>query len=200
MSGNCLVLRMIYTLPLRPLMAAKNHFPPISLRVSTLTIHKKPFRTTLILEGEVDLCIRWLAILCAHSIFLPVAFLSFFFSMSIETALRSQWNLPMNIFDLMTLTLTSELDLDILPLDLHAKIQVRMTVRSAVRVRQTHRQTHTYDVKTITPVTSETRGVIICSVIYGVMLRHLNNRQNPLDKKQEIRRGELSLLSKRCTP
>ena len=45
-------------------------------------------------------------------------------------------------FDLVTLTF--ELDLDILPLDLHAKIQVRMSVHSAVRV-VTHRQD---DVKT----------------------------------------------------
>ncbi len=36
--------------------------------------------------------------------------------------------------------MTHELDLDILPLDLHAKIQVSMSVRSAVRVL-THRRT-----------------------------------------------------------
>ncbi len=39
------------------------------------------------------------------------------------------------------MTLTYELDLDILPLNLHAKIQVGMIVRSAVRVRRTY--THT---------------------------------------------------------
>ncbi len=58
------------------------------------------------------------------------------------------------------MTLTYELDLDILPLDLHAKIQVCMSVRSAVRVvtdGQTDGQTH--DVKTITPDTSQTWGV-----------------------------------------
>ncbi len=41
-------------------------------------------------------------------------------------------------------------------LDLHAKNQVRPSVRSLVRV-VTHRLTH--DAKTITPVASQTRGV-----------------------------------------
>ncbi len=51
------------------------------------------------------------------------------------------------------MTLTFELDLDILPLDLHAKIQVRMSVCSTTRV-VTHTQTdrQTDDVKSITPV------------------------------------------------
>ncbi len=56
------------------------------------------------------------------------------------------------------MTLTYDLDLDILPLDLHTEIQVRMSVRLAVRVvtdRHTHR--HTDDVKTITPNTSQTQ-------------------------------------------
>ncbi len=51
------------------------------------------------------------------------------------------------------MTLTFTLDLDILPLDLHAEIQVFMSVRLAKRVvthGHTDRQTH--DVKTITPV------------------------------------------------
>ena len=51
------------------------------------------------------------------------------------------------------MTLTFQLDLDILLLDLNTKNQVRMSVRSLVRVvtdRQTHTQTD--DVKTITPV------------------------------------------------
>ena len=48
------------------------------------------------------------------------------------------------------MTLTFELDLDILPLDLHAEIQVCTSVRSAVRARHTHRQND--DAKTITPV------------------------------------------------
>ncbi len=54
------------------------------------------------------------------------------------------------------MTLISELDLDILPLDLQAEFQVRMSIRSAVRVvTHTHTQTHTHtnDVKTITPIT-----------------------------------------------
>ena len=42
--------------------------------------------------------------------------------------------------------LTSKLDLDIHPLDLHAQIQVCMAVRSDGRL-----VTHTDDVKTITP-------------------------------------------------
>ncbi len=46
------------------------------------------------------------------------------------------------------MTLTYELDLDILPLDLHTKIQVRMSIRVAGISRRTHR--HTHDVKTIT--------------------------------------------------
>ncbi len=60
------------------------------------------------------------------------------------------------------MTLTLELDLDILPLDLHAKIHVRMSVRSAGIARQTDGQTHTQtnDVKTITAITSETWGVM----------------------------------------
>ncbi len=50
-----------------------------------------------------------------------------------------------------------DLDLDILPLDLHTKNQVRVSVRSAVRVvthtdTGTVRHTYTDDVKTITPI------------------------------------------------
>ncbi len=48
------------------------------------------------------------------------------------------------------MTLTFKLDLDILLLDLHAKIQVCTSARSAVRARQTDRQND--DAKTITPV------------------------------------------------
>ncbi len=51
--------------------------------------------------------------------------------------------------DLWPVTLTFKLDLYILPLDLHAKIKVCMSVRSAVRARHTHRQND--DAKTITP-------------------------------------------------
>ena len=47
------------------------------------------------------------------------------------------------------MALTYKVDLDILPFDLHAKIQVRTSVRSAMRVI-TDRQTHARDVvKTI---------------------------------------------------
>ncbi len=49
------------------------------------------------------------------------------------------------------MTLTFELDLDILPPDLNAEIQVRMSVRYDMRV-VTHTHTQTHDVKTITPV------------------------------------------------
>ncbi len=41
------------------------------------------------------------------------------------------------------MTLTYELDLDILPPDLQAKIQVLMSVRLADRVRRTHTHTQT---------------------------------------------------------
>ena len=59
------------------------------------------------------------------------------------------------------MTLTYELDLDILPLDLHAKIQVCTSVRLGFIARRTdgHTDTQTQDVKTITPDTSETWGV-----------------------------------------
>ncbi len=56
------------------------------------------------------------------------------------------------------MTLPNELDLDILPLDLRAKIQVCMSVRSRVRARHTGGRTdgrtdgQTDRVKTITPV------------------------------------------------
>ncbi len=48
------------------------------------------------------------------------------------------------------MTLIFKLDLDILPPDLHTKIQGCMFVRWALRARQTH--THTDNAKTITPV------------------------------------------------
>ncbi len=78
---------------------------------------------------------------------------------------------PKNVFwpsdlDLWPLTLIFELDLDILPLDLHAKIQVRMSVRSARRVvththTHTDRHTHRHTVpKLLHP--SLTRGVMKC--------------------------------------
>ncbi len=72
--------------------------------------------------------------------------------MSINKALRSQWNVP--FFYLATLTY--KLDLDILPLDLHAKIQIRTSVRSAGIARRTDRQTN--DVKTIRAIKSYNPG------------------------------------------
>ncbi len=54
------------------------------------------------------------------------------------------------------MTLTFRPDLDILPLDLHAEIQVHMSVRSALSVvTDTNTHTQTHDVKTITPVADE---------------------------------------------
>ncbi len=50
------------------------------------------------------------------------------------------------------MTLTFKLDLDILPLDLHAEIQVCTSVRSAVRARHTHTDRQNDDAKTVTPV------------------------------------------------
>ena len=58
------------------------------------------------------------------------------------------------------MTLSYELDLDIPPFDLHHEIQVRMSIRLAVRVvTDTHINTQTDDVKTITPDTSLTWAV-----------------------------------------
>ncbi len=54
----------------------------------------------------------------------------------------------------------SALTLDRFLFDLHAKIQVSMSVRSAGRVRRTHTQRLKDDTKTITPITSETWDVI----------------------------------------
>ncbi len=59
------------------------------------------------------------------------------------------------------MTLTYKLDLDLLPLDLPAKIQVCMSVHSTVTVRRADGRTdrQTDDAKTITPITSEMWGV-----------------------------------------
>ncbi len=59
------------------------------------------------------------------------------------------------------MTLTYKLELDILRLDIHAKIKVCMYVCLARRVRRTHTDRQTHDVNTITPDTSETWCVII---------------------------------------
>ncbi len=67
------------------------------------------------------------------------------------------------------MTLTYKLDLGILPLDLHAKTQIRTSVRSAVRVvkdRHTHRQTD--DAKTITTDTSEMWSINIWPMCFTI--------------------------------
>ncbi len=58
------------------------------------------------------------------------------------------------------MTLIYRLDLDILPLDMYAKIQVRMSVYSAGR--ETDGQTD--DAKIITPIMSEMWGVKIYEI------------------------------------
>ncbi len=55
------------------------------------------------------------------------------------------------------MTLTYKVGLDILLLDRHTEIQVCMSVRLALRVVT---DTHTDDVKMITPDTSQTWGVM----------------------------------------
>ncbi len=73
------------------------------------------------------------------------------------------------------MTLTFKLDLDILPFDLHTEIQVCMSDRLAMRV-VTHRHTHTHtdNVKTIIPGTSQTWGVMIFhSPLHRIHLIHL---------------------------
>ncbi len=85
--------------------------------------------------------------------------------------------------------LTYKSDLDTLPFDLHAKIQVRTSVRLAVRVvTDTQTDTQTDDVKTITPDTSQTWGVIIvfanallllaqCSITSTLALCQIKNKE-----------------------
>ena len=70
------------------------------------------------------------------------------------------------------MTLTFELDLDILPLDLHGEIQVHKSVRSAVRVRQTDRITQ--DAKTITPVADAGCNYYIFNV-WSYRYSHVND-------------------------
>ena len=66
-----------------------------------------------------------------------VIFLSFFFDRSIKDGM-SQWT----SCDLHLWPMTYKFDLDFLALDLHAKIQVHTSVRSAGIVRQTGRRTY----------------------------------------------------------
>ncbi len=76
------------------------------------------------------------------------------------------------------MTLTFELDLDILPFDLHAEFQVRTSVRSDVRVvTDTHTDTHT-DTQTMSkllhPPLSLTRGVKIDFESFNLKLSSQN--------------------------
>ena len=58
------------------------------------------------------------------------------------------------------MTLTYKLDLDIVPFDLHAKIQVHMSVRLAVRVvTDTHTQTDNVTMSKLLHPTRQRRGV-----------------------------------------
>ncbi len=96
-----------------------------------------------------------------HTVFLPVLFLSFFFRRFKDKAgTQESIKCPRGHFlTSWPLTLTFKLDQHFLPLDLHAKIQVRTPVCLAVKV-VTHTDRHTDDVKTITTDTSEMWGVI----------------------------------------
>ena len=58
------------------------------------------------------------------------------------------------------MTLTYKLDLDILPLYLHAEIQVNSVCLFGRECGNRHTDTHTDNVKTITPDTSQTWGVM----------------------------------------
>ncbi len=71
------------------------------------------------------------------------------------------------------MTLTYKLDLDTLPLDLHAKNKDCLSVRSSA-IMVTDRQTlrHPADVKTITPITSETWGVMNSPLVFLFVHQH----------------------------
>ena len=72
-----------------------------------------------------------------HVVFLPDLFLSFFFGWLSEMNAHFLTSWPW----LWPMTFTYKLDLDILPTDFHAKIQVCTTVRSAAMARRTDRHT-----------------------------------------------------------
>ncbi len=64
------------------------------------------------------------------------------------------------------MTLTFELDLDVLPLDLHTKIQVCMSVRLAVRVvTHTHTDTQTYGLRRLV---THTDVCYLCATSYSM--------------------------------
>ncbi len=87
------------------------------------------------------------------------------------------------------MTFTFKLDLDILLLDLHVKIQVCMSVRSADRVRRTDGRTdtrtdrHADHAKTITPITSEKWGV---KIVFLVILYSLLKQNKSLGVTKKI--------------
>ena len=86
-----------------------------------------------------------------------LVFLSFFFCMSTDMALGGQWNVPTNIFwncdlDIWPKTFTYGLALNILPLDIHAKIDVRTSI-------QTHRHRHRHTMSKLLHPTCQRRGV-----------------------------------------
>ena len=65
-------------------------------------------------------------------------------SISCLRTTRHSIEIPIGDLDLWPMTLTYELDLDIHLLDLHAKIQVCVSVCSVWRVRRTDRHTHSH--------------------------------------------------------
>ncbi len=83
-----------------------------------------------------------------YAVFLPVTFPSFFIGTSMGAQKRSQWN--------VLATLTYELDLYILPLDLHAKMQVRTSVYSAARGNT---QTDTQTMSKLLHLSRQRRGL-----------------------------------------
>ena len=100
-------------------------------------------------------------------------FLSFFIGRFTDKAHNARFSMERLNEHFLTsrlLPLTYDLDIWTWPrypstwLDVHAKIQVYMSVCSARIARRTHIQTdtQTHDVKTITPITSETWGVKMC--------------------------------------
>ncbi len=72
------------------------------------------------------------------------------------------------------MTLTYDLDLDILRFDLHAKNQVYISVLSAKRSRQRARDRHTHDVKTTTP--SANVGYKNNIIIFKYRIPHTNKQ------------------------
>ncbi len=115
-----------------------------------------------------------------HVVFLPVICLSFFFGRSIDKLQGSQKSMerPIELFwpcdvDLWPMTLTYLLDVDILPLDLHAKIQVCMSVRSPRRVRRMH--THTYGLRRLITHTDVCSLCATCNhmrALYPLLIFH----------------------------